>query len=315
MGRRGRRATVHGVLVVDKPQGPTSHDVVARVRRALDTRAVGHAGTLDPMATGVLVLAVGEATKLVRWLTADDKTYRATVTLGAETDTLDAEGEIVARAPVPPLDRAAVEVAALRFVGTYRQAPPAFSAIKVDGEALYARARRGEHVEVAEREVTVHRLDVLAVEGDRVELEVDAAKGFYVRSLARDLAGALGTRGHLTALRRTRSGPFALADALDSAQLEAAASGDDAARARLRAALLSPADACRGMPRTRLNARGVEDARHGRPIRVADATDAEALAIDAEPVALLDHAGALVAVAARRGEALQVIRGLGATGP
>ena len=304
MARRND-ADVHGVLVVDKPRGPTSHDVVALARRALGTRAVGHAGTLDPMATGVLVVAVGEATKLVRWLTEDAKSYRATVTLGAETDTLDAEGRIVERAAVPSdLTRARVEaIANERFAGPIRQRPPAFSAIKVGGRSLHERARRGEAVEVPEREVTVHRLDVLAIEGDRLELELDVSKGFYVRSLARDLARALDTRGHLSALRRIRSGAFILEGALDGEVLAAAARGDDAARDRVRSALIEPAGACSGMPRVVLDADGVRDARHGRPIRTASA-------VDEEPLALLDESGRLVAIGARREGRIQVLRGL-----
>lgn len=307
MARRRRDADVHGVLVVDKPKGPTSHDVVALVRRALGTRAVGHAGTLDPMATGVLVVAVGEGTKLVRWLTEDAKQYRATVALGAETATLDAEGPIVEEAAVPTeLSEAQVRaLVAERFTGTIRQKPPAFSAIKVSGRPLHERARRGEVVEVPEREVTVHRLDVLAVEEGQIHLEMDVSKGFYVRSLARDLARALGTRGHLVALRRTKSGSFTLEDAVDGALLERAAGGDETARQQLSSRLVGLADACRGMPQLVLDATGVSDARHGRPIRGISFEEGPS-----EPLALLDEAGKLVAIGARRGRHIQVLRGL-----
>lgn len=301
MGRRP--PAVHGVLVVDKPKGPTSHDVVARARKALGTGSIGHAGTLDPMATGVLVLGVGEGTKLLRWLVADDKAYQAAVSLGAETDTLDAEGAVTERAPVPPLDRARVEAVAARFVGTYAQHPPAYSAIKVGGEALYEKARRGETVEVEAREVTVRRLAIESVEADRIALAVECAKGFYVRSLARDLARALETRGHLVALRRTQSGAFTLADAVEMDAIERAASGDEGARVALRARLLPLADACREMPKVVLDARALEDARHGRPVR------AEAPPGDG-PLALVSTDGALVAIAERRGERLQVLRGV-----
>lgn len=305
MGRKD--ADVHGVLVVDKPRGPTSHDVVARVRRALGTRAVGHAGTLDPMATGVLVVAVGEATKLVRWLTEDAKSYRATVALGAETDTLDAEGQVVERAPIPAsltLERARA-VASERFRGTITQRPPAFSAIKVGGRPLHERARRGEVVEVPEREVTVHRLEVLALEGGALELSMDVSKGFYVRSLARDLARALETRGHLSALERTRSGPFELAGALEGERLWRAASGDEAAREEVRAALISLPAACAGMERVVLDAEGVSDARHGRPVHAA-VSDAPLEA----PLALFDDSERLIAIGVRRGALIQVVRGL-----
>ncbi len=301
---------MNGLLVVDKPRGVTSHDVVQWARRALRTRAVGHAGTLDPMATGVLVIAVGEGTKLVRWLTADDKVYIASVALGAETSTDDAEGAITERAPVPPMSVERVRAVAAGFLGTITQRPPAFSAIKVGGRALHERARRGEAVEVPEREVAVHRLEVVEVAPERIDLELEVSKGFYVRSLARDLARALGTRGHLSALRRVRSGSFDLRRAASGELLERAASGDEAARAELRALLRTLGDACAAMPRVILHGRGVEDARHGRPIRLEHARGAGALEPACEPVAMLDEAGALVAIGALRGEHLAVVRGV-----
>lgn len=308
MAKRAR-SEVHGVLVVDKARGPTSHDVVARARRALGTRAVGHAGTLDPMATGVLVLAVGEGTKLVRWLTTDDKIYSATVALGAETDTLDADGQVVEEVPAVEIDLPRVRAAAAAFVGTYDQVPPVYSAIKVDGERLHERARRGETVEVAARRVTVHRLDVLHADATRIDLEVHSAKGFYVRSLGRDLARALGTRGHLTSLRRTQSGAFALAAAIDGETLERAAGGDEAARAEVRAAVLALPEACQGMPSATLDAEGVSHARHGRPIGPSSVVG-EIPADDVEPLAMLDVAGRLVAIGARRDGVLHVVRGV-----
>ena len=308
MSRR-RSSDIDGVMVVDKPKGPTSHDVVAMVRRALGTRSVGHAGTLDPMATGVLVVAVGEGTKLVRWLTADDKRYRATVQLGAETDTLDAEGEVVVRAPVPPLSVESVREVAAGFLGRQRQRVPAFSAVKVDGRTLHERARRGEAVEAPEREVVVHRLAIGSVADDRVELEVEAAKGFYVRSLGRDLARALGTRGHLVALRRLASGAFTLEGALAGEVLQSAARGDEDARAEVRAGVRTLAEACRGMPRVILDAQGVEHAHHGRPIDLRFGEVLDPLEEGAEPVALLDRSGALVAIGSFSGE-LRVRRGV-----
>ncbi len=301
MSRR-RRSDVHGVLVVDKPRGPTSHDVVAWARRALGTRSIGHAGTLDPMATGVLVLAVGEGTKLVRWLTADDKAYVATLALGAETDTLDAEGEVVERAEVPPLDDAEVQRIAAGFLGVGLQQPPVYSAIRVDGQRLHEAARRGEDVEVPEREVRLDALEVSREAPDRLELELSCAKGFYVRSLGRDLARALGTVGHLVALRRTASGPFTLADALDGEVLRAAREDDDARR-RVRGAMLPLLDACRAMPRIALDPRQVADARHGRPI-------AQPPPEAGGPYALLDGDGALIAIGDRAGDGLRVVRGL-----
>ncbi|MGZ5967929.1 MAG: tRNA pseudouridine(55) synthase TruB [Polyangiales bacterium] len=207
------RVTPSGVVVVDKPSGMTSHDVVMKVRRALQTREVGHAGTLDPMATGVLVIAVGEATKLVPWLTAHDKAYEATIKLGVATASLDADGEVVDTQPVPSLE--GLDRAIEQEKARTEQIPPIVSAIKVGGVASHALARRGEGVELPPRAVQVHALEVVRVASPEIDVRVACAKGYYVRSLARDLAAHLGTVGHLTKLRRTRSGPFTLADAAD----------------------------------------------------------------------------------------------------
>ncbi|MGZ3452979.1 MAG: tRNA pseudouridine(55) synthase TruB [Polyangiales bacterium] len=207
------RVTPSGVVVVDKPSGMTSHDVVMKVRRALQTREVGHAGTLDPMATGVLVIAVGEATKLVPWLTAHDKAYEATIKLGVATASLDADGEVVDTQPVPSLE--GLDRAIEQEKARTEQIPPIVSAIKVGGVASHALARRGEGVELPPRAVQVHALEVVRVASPEIDVRVACAKGYYVRSLARDLAARLGTVGHLTKLRRTRSGPFTLADAAD----------------------------------------------------------------------------------------------------
>ena len=216
-----------GLLVVDKPQGVSSHDVVARTRKLVQTRRVGHAGTLDPMATGVLVLGVGWATRLLTYLVGNDKTYRATVRLGVVTVTDDAEGEVTGGADAGHLGRAEVEAALAPLRGPVLQVPSTVSAIKVDGRRSYARVRSGEDVELVARPVTVHRLDVLDVRevpagsADGVghaALDVDVlaevSSGTYVRALARDLGAALGVGGHLTALRRTASGPFDEAEAV-----------------------------------------------------------------------------------------------------
>lgn len=304
-------SAVGGVLVVDKPCGPTSHDVVQRVRRALRTRSVGHAGTLDPMATGVLVVAVGEGTKLVSHLTADDKVYEATVTLGTATDTLDAEGTVTATADVPPLREAQVRPVLAGFVGLLAQRAPRVSAIKVGGRALHDRVRRGEQVEAPVREVRVHSLDLLSMEGPELRLRVHSGKGFYVRSLARDLAEALGTVGHLSALRRTRSGVFDLSEAVDLASIERAAAGDETMRSRLGSALGSLERASAALPQVSLTAEGVDDARHGRPISAerASITDLPDLPPDAT-IALLDPEGCLVALGRREGDRLRVVRGI-----
>lgn len=297
-----RRSTVHGVLVVDKPRGPTSHDVVGWARRAFGTRSVGHAGTLDPMATGVLVLAVGEGTKLVRWLTADDKAYEATLTLGEGTDTLDAEGEVIETAEVPTLEAARVAEVAASFVGASKQLPPKYSAIRVDGKRLHEAAREGLEVEIPERDVVLHSLDVRVASPDELSLTLRSAKGFYVRSLGRDLARALGTVGHLTMLRRTASGAFGVGEAFDGERLRAAREDDDAKTAA-HAALMSLEDACRAMPAVHLTPEEAEDAHHGRPVR-REAPEASA------PFALFDPSGQLVAIADRSEQGLQVVRGI-----
>jgi tRNA pseudouridine55 synthase len=310
MSRRRRPSTVHGILVVDKPRGPTSHDVVAVARRVFDTTQVGHAGTLDPMATGVLVLALGEATKLVSHLTAADKEYVAELTLGEQTDSLDADGAVVRRADVPSLDREQVARAAERFVGRTRQTPPSVSAIKVGGRPLHARVRRGEDVTAPEREVVVHALDVLEVRGAVVRFRVACEKGFYVRSLARDLAEALGTVGHLTALERVRSGAHDLGAAVRFDDLKKARE-DATVRARIRGAIV-PLERAWGGSRIALSADGVRDARHGKRIAMENVVGTPPAIADGEVVALVDEAGALVALAAWDGEGrLRVVRGVG----
>lgn len=206
---------LHGVLVVDKPPGPTSHDMVDRVRRALSTRRAGHTGTLDPFASGVLPVCVGKATRLARFLGGGEKAYRATIRLGFATTTDDLRGQ--ALGPARPVDvgREAVERACRRLTGTLRQVPPAYSARRVAGRRLYELARRGVEVEREAAEVVVHSFSVVRVEGEHVEAEVTCSPGTYVRALARDLGAELGTGGHLTALRRTRTGEFTLDESVD----------------------------------------------------------------------------------------------------
>ncbi len=209
-----------GLVVVDKPGGLTSHDVVSRVRRLAGTRKVGHAGTLDPMATGVLVLGVDRATRLLGHLMLTEKAYDATVRLGVSTVTDDAEGEVLATAPVDGIDEAAIRRVLAGFVGDIEQVPTAVSAIKVDGRRAYQRVRAGEDVELEPRPVTVHELtvhSVAVVEPDHgpgpvldVALSLRCSSGTYVRAIARDAGAALGVGGHLTALRRTAVGPYGL---------------------------------------------------------------------------------------------------------
>lgn len=212
----GRPAgSIHGVLVLDKPGKITSHGVVSAVRRAFGTRQVGHAGTLDPMATGVLVVLLGEATKLSSVLTTEVKAYQAEICFGATTDTLDAEGKFLRRVALKDdwLDEAQLGRALDFERARLLQIPPQVSAIKVDGQRAYARARRGQVSELAPRDVQVHSLRVTGHSGDRITLDLSVSKGYYVRSLARDLGEALGVGAHLTALRRTESGFFNLSQA------------------------------------------------------------------------------------------------------
>ncbi|MBW0271490.1 pseudouridine synthase [Nocardia sp. MH4] len=221
-----------GLVIVDKDGGWTSHDVVARSRKLLRTKKVGHAGTLDPMATGVLVLGVERATKLLGQLILTTKAYTATIRLGQATITDDAEGEVTATTPALHVTDAEIAAGVAALTGDIEQVPATVSAIKVDGERAYARARAGEDVQLTARPVTVSRFEVLArrdvADGEFVDLdvEVECSSGTYIRALARDLGAALGVGGHLTALRRTRVGPFTLEHARTLEQLAAAAAAE-----------------------------------------------------------------------------------------
>ncbi|TDE39410.1 tRNA pseudouridine(55) synthase TruB [Actinomadura sp. 6K520] len=203
-----------GLVIVDKPAGWTSHDVVGRMRRLAKTRRVGHAGTLDPMATGVLVLGIGKATRLLGHLALTEKGYDATIRLGESTNTDDAEGEVTATASAAGVADEALHAGIAALTGPIRQVPPQVSAIKVNGERAYKMARKGEEVALADRPVTVHDFTVTAIRRDGDVIDVDASigcsSGTYIRALARDLGAALGCGGHLTALRRTRVGPYDL---------------------------------------------------------------------------------------------------------
>jgi tRNA pseudouridine55 synthase len=254
-----------GLVVVDKPAGMTSHDVVARIRRFAGTRRVGHAGTLDPMATGVLVVGVGRATRLLGHLSLHDKDYLATARLGQSTDTDDADGQVVDARSSSDITAEALADAARDLVGDIEQRPPGVSAIKVEGKRAYARVRAGEDVVLAPRRVHVERLDVLSVRAHDdvidVDLDVRCSSGTYVRALARDLGAALGVGGHLTALRRTRVGGFDLGHASTLETLESAFELiplDDAAAAAFTRRDLDAADAARLANGGRLPASGVD---------------------------------------------------------
>jgi tRNA pseudouridine55 synthase len=243
---------VDGVLVCDKPAQITSHDVVARVRRLATQRRVGHGGTLDPPATGVLVLALGRATRLLPFLPTEPKRYLAEVAFGAETDTLDATGTVTASADAGGVDEAGLRAALAGFLGPQEQVPPMVSAIKVGGERLYAKARRGEEVERAPRPIVIHELELLGfVGGERPQatLAVVCSGGTYVRSLAADLGRAVGTLAHLASLRRTAVGRFTEAEAhtleelAEPGRLEAAVLDPAAAMASTATRALTPAEA------------------------------------------------------------------------
>ncbi len=280
-----------GLVVVDKPAGWTSHDVVARLRRLAATRKVGHAGTLDPMATGVLVVGVGRATRLLTYLVGADKTYTATIRLGATTITDDAEGEVTARAGVDAVSEADVDAAVRALTGPIEQVPSSVSAIKVDGRRSYARVRSGEQVELAARPVTVRRFVVLERreveddDGHRVldlDVEVEVTSGTYVRALARDLGAAVGAGGHLTALRRTAVGPYPLTMAHPLEALERELT------------MLSLADAARAAFSAReLTAAEVTALRYGQPVDASGRGDGPVagFAPDGELVALLEDHG------------------------
>jgi len=294
----------HGVLAVDKPSGLTSHDVVQRLRRVARTSRVGHAGTLDPMATGVLVVMIGEATKLGPYLTAEDKRYLAEVTLGRSTDTLDAGGRVVTEGPLPSAwtQRRAelVETALVEERRRTEQIPPAYSAISVDGVRAHALARRGEEPTLEPRPIEVRSLRCLDLTDDgRMSLEVHTSKGYYVRSLARDLGVALGCPAHLSRLRRTASGAFLVRDAVP---LDALLASEDWP-ARL---LALPVAAGRAMPTASLLPGSVLRARQGK--RLAD-EDFIAPAGEGVFAAWVEPDGRVVAVGVRESASHRVLRG------
>ena len=272
-----------GVLPVDKPVGPTSHDAVAAVRRALGTRQVGHTGTLDPFASGLLLVCVGAATRLAEYFAPLPKTYVATMRLGETTDTDDLTGEVIAASGAwRDLTRGPVEAALAEQVGVIEQLPPAYSAKKVEGERMYAVARRGGEVERKPARVTIHAIRVLSMDLPNVVFEVECGSGTYVRAIARDAGAALGAGGHLRELRRTRIGPHDVSRAVPLDRL------DDADL--LRRALIAPADAVSHLPRVTVDAAGEADLRHGRAVPAPPDFRADG------PVALLSAAGELLAI-------------------
>jgi len=256
---------VSGVLLLDKPAGPSSNAVLQRAKRLLGAQRAGHMGTLDPRASGLLVVAFGEATKFSGGLLEADKAYRATVKLGERTSTGDAEGTVLSRSPVA-VSESGLRAALERFRGEIQQTPPMHSAIKRDGVPLYAYARRGETVDRAPRRIAIRRLDLEGFGGDQASLYVECSKGTYIRTLAEDIGEALGCGAHLAALRRVTVGSFALAQSVGLDALEAMS---PAAR---RAALLPPQSLLGSWPRLRLAADLAAKLRQGRsvPVEAAD---------------------------------------------
>jgi tRNA pseudouridine55 synthase len=277
-----------GLVIVDKAGGMTSHDVVARVRRLAGTRKVGHAGTLDPMATGVLVLGLDRATRLLGHLMLTDKAYDATVRLGAATTTDDAEGEVIASASTEGITEQQVREALAGFVGDIEQVPSAVSAIKVDGRRAYDRVRAGEQVELQPRSVRIDSIEVHEVDGDDVRITVRCSSGTYIRAIARDLGERLGVGGHLVALRRTAVGPYALDVAHTLEQLE-----DDLVVLPIGEA------ARRAFPSLDLDEDQATDVGFGRKLTLALGHDG--------PVALFAPDGGFLALYAQEGESARAV--------
>jgi tRNA pseudouridine55 synthase len=212
---------LEGVLLIDKPTGMTSHDVVYRLRRKLQMQRIGHAGTLDPMATGLLIMLVGKATKISQYLMSTDKVYEGEATLGVRTNSQDAEGEVMETRPVPALSADDVRAAMKGFLGDQYQTPPMFSAVKIGGVPLYKKAREGEEVEREPRFIRVASFDLLSFESPKLTFRLACTKGTYVRTIANDLGEKIGCGAHLSALRRTGSGKFGIADCIALADFEA----------------------------------------------------------------------------------------------
>lgn len=291
----------NGILLVDKPDGMTSHGVVSRVRRLAGTKKVGHAGTLDPMATGLLILGLGPSTRLLTWLVGADKEYLATIRLGSTTVTDDAEGEVVETA-APELVAAVTTEGILagitRLTGDIEQVPSSVSAIKVNGVRSYTKVRAGEEVSLPARPVTVSTFEVLAERRSPGAVDLDVrvvcSSGTYIRALARDLGNGLAVGGHLTALRRSRIGAFAVAEA---ATLDALGESDDTAAAVHDVLIPPAAAAARFLPVIDLDEQGAVDLGHGKVVALTGTDAPGAGATDGEPLAAVAPDGRLVGIA------------------
>ncbi len=300
-----------GVLIVDKPHGVVSMRVVEQVKRLTQSKRAGHTGTLDPAATGVLPICLGRATKIASMLLGEDKEYHACLRLGLETDTYDLEGTVLRNATIPPsVTEELIRETLPEFTGVITQRPPAYSAVRVDGERLYDRARRGEIVEAPERQVTIHRIDLLSWDVPDLRLVVQCGKGTYIRSLAADLGRRLGPGGCLAELRRTRVGHLDLARAVTLDELDELVRGD-----RVAEALLSMADALAHLPAVTLNLSGRAKISHGQLLGLPDVLEDALPSLSCtctctsqtsqHPIRVLDADGQLMALAEPRGSGLQ----------
>lgn len=277
---------VSGLLLIDKPAGMTSHDLVALVRRGASLKRVGHAGTLDPLATGLMLILLGDATRLSEYLVGVDKVYEAAVRLGLRTDTDDLEGEVIEQRPLPTLSVETIEAALESFTGLIQQRPPAYSAIKIAGREAYKRARAGEEIDLPARPVTIYDIELLGIELPLLQLRVHCSSGTYIRSLARDLGESLGSLGTLNGLRRLRCGIHEIdaAISLDALNLRFA----DGSWTE---ALLSPAEALAELPQLLVSDSQTLELVHGRAIPAPDDGHGPCCAIDSagDLVAMLDH--------------------------
>ena len=294
---------INGFVVIDKPAGITSHDVVSRVRRILGTRKVGHTGTLDPFATGVLPVAVNDGTKAIPFLDEGVKCYEAVMQLGVATDTLDMTGAVIRNADWLPVTREDVESVLKRFTGHLSQIPPMYSAIKVDGQPLYKLARQGQVVERTAREIDIHSLELLSFAPPFISFRVVCSRGTYVRTLADDMGEILGCGGALKELRRIASGPFEISSSVSLEGLEAAAQGGI-----LETLSVSPYEALSHLPEILLNEAGLALVRHGRSPEWHDTELPVPTACNGETLVRLTQNGTLVAVAECRSSGIDVPR-------
>lgn len=303
MGRRKKGQKVDGWIILDKPLGLTSTQALGKVRRCLDAQKAGHAGTLDPLASGILPIALGEATKTIPFAQDRLKTYKFTITWGESRDTDDSEGQIIAQSDVRP-EKTALEDALDGFTGHIQQIPPKFSAIKVDGERAYDLARDGEDFELKSREVYIESLRLLSTEADSADFEMVCGKGTYVRSLARDLAEKLGTYGYISALRRTKVGAFTLERSISLEKLEEM--GDKAAEA------LQPLEvALDDIPALTLKNEEVKKLRNGQDVSFVAKPDFErikAIGLETDQTALAVFDGQAVALVERKGPNIKPVR-------